>query len=844
MAVEITAPVLPSTPIVQAEPAAAAQAPVPPPISSSTTKVPAPAIVTSQPAQNLVTSAQGTLTTAQQQMQQQTAAKATAAQQQAAADQAAAAAQVTAQQQALDNKNSAAETAAKIAAMQQQAVAQSSQANQPTAEQLIAKYATSNGNTPTTTPDYGAQTSAANQQLLADIKSGKNTNFYVDAAGVIRDVNTNAPADSSTNTSTTSPTSTTTTNLDGTTSSTPTQSTGNPQLDALVAQKSADSNQAAQAYQDYLSKTQQIQNGTYPLNATQQAMITAVNNTLAQSLATQQQANQAYQGALATQAYSTGVGAFQGIQSGIVKNAIDQGTLKIQDLENTATKAIADLQAGFDTNNLKTIQDSYNAFTTAMAAKDKTITDIYNAVTDNAKTVQAQANNQRDAQALAQKTQFDQQMADRNQSMEEIKNIKDNQIATINALGYGYDANGNKIKSEAAIAQTEKEWKDQQDVRIADAKNAIDLAAKTDPLGFGGNPQTIKDLVNSSMASQTGSGMTYVDLTQFTDPAQKKEMGNAARAAGLPIITSPTELASVTTVDGEQQKLNQLLAMFKQIAPADAGARIGDSLTQWASLGADTPQGQLISTYKGLVGAEVPSLVKALSGLNRVNQPEILNATGALPSADPKTMSTWADAKLKVQALQDTLSKGLAVQFENKVKYSSLDNYIGANSQNKDAFNKVAAAHPDWSPDKALEYLQAPAASSSSSSDFNQSPSTDSNGSVTLGSRLATVNNNPGNLKFVGQQGATMGENGFAKFSSPQAGVQALKDQISLDASRGSTLSDFVSKFAPSSDNNTSQYIQQIATALNVDPSTKLSDLDLNALTKAIAKKESSSNIG
>ena len=36
-------------------------------------------------------------------------------------------------------------------------------------------------------------------------------------------------------------------------------------------------------------------------------------------------------------------------------------------------------------------------------------------------------------------------------------------------------------------------------------------------------------------------------------------------------------------------------------------------------------------------------------------------------------------------------------------------------------------------------------------------------------------NNNPGNLRFVGQAGATPGEGGFAKFETPQAGLDALR---------------------------------------------------------------------
>lgn len=128
-----------------------------------------------------------------------------------------------------------------------------------------------------------------------------------------------------------------------------------------------------------------------------------------------------------------------------------------------------------------------------------------------------------------------------------------------------------------------------------------------------------------------------------------------------------------------------------------------------------------------------------------------------------------------------------------------------------------------------------------SQSSFN--PAGNASASIPSSSHLAYVNNNPGNLKFAGQEGATQGEGGFAKFSSPEAGTQALANQVKLDASRGLTLSGFISKFAPPSENDTKQYIQQIKNKLGVAETTLLKDIDMNKLVKAIAYKESNSII-
>lgn len=111
------------------------------------------------------------------------------------------------------------------------------------------------------------------------------------------------------------------------------------------------------------------------------------------------------------------------------------------------------------------------------------------------------------------------------------------------------------------------------------------------------------------------------------------------------------------------------------------------------------------------------------------------------------------------------------------------------------------------------------------------------------GGTLADKNNNPGNLRYVGQEGATMGEGGFAKFNTPEAGWQALISQIQLDQSRGLTLAQFVSKYAPPTENNTNLYVQQMASWLGVSSEMKLADIDYDKVAEMIAKKESGAQV-
>lgn len=100
-------------------------------------------------------------------------------------------------------------------------------------------------------------------------------------------------------------------------------------------------------------------------------------------------------------------------------------------------------------------------------------------------------------------------------------------------------------------------------------------------------------------------------------------------------------------------------------------------------------------------------------------------------------------------------------------------------------------------------------------------------------------NNNPGNLNFAGQAGATKesGENGrFAVFSSMQDGIAALHRQLKLYFSRGvDTVEKIVNKYAPASDdNNVSAYIKQLVGATGKQADEKIDSGDQETVFKLI----------
>lgn len=106
-------------------------------------------------------------------------------------------------------------------------------------------------------------------------------------------------------------------------------------------------------------------------------------------------------------------------------------------------------------------------------------------------------------------------------------------------------------------------------------------------------------------------------------------------------------------------------------------------------------------------------------------------------------------------------------------------------------------------------------------------------------------NNNPGDLRFAGQRGATVGAHGFAAFPTLAAGIQAANTQLDLYAKRGvNTIASIVAKWAPVSENDTASYIAQVEKSLGKNRNAQLTPADRQRLLQAIFKREGVNKVG
>lgn len=92
----------------------------------------------------------------------------------------------------------------------------------------------------------------------------------------------------------------------------------------------------------------------------------------------------------------------------------------------------------------------------------------------------------------------------------------------------------------------------------------------------------------------------------------------------------------------------------------------------------------------------------------------------------------------------------------------------------------------------------------------------------------AAKNLNPGNLRFAGQAGATLGAGGFAKFETVDEGLVALANQINLyltgksASGQRDTVASLISVYAPPNENQTKDYIEKVAKFMGLKPDDKI----------------------
>lgn len=116
---------------------------------------------------------------------------------------------------------------------------------------------------------------------------------------------------------------------------------------------------------------------------------------------------------------------------------------------------------------------------------------------------------------------------------------------------------------------------------------------------------------------------------------------------------------------------------------------------------------------------------------------------------------------------------------------------------------------------------------------------------------LSVRNNNPGNMRPVGAS------TGFQQFSSPEEGMQAMRNDLALKISGQSqamqarfgpnyqpTLANVIATWAPPEENNTPQYVMFVSRQTGISPHQPLSIADIDRIVPAMIQMEGGSQAG
>jgi hypothetical protein len=100
-------------------------------------------------------------------------------------------------------------------------------------------------------------------------------------------------------------------------------------------------------------------------------------------------------------------------------------------------------------------------------------------------------------------------------------------------------------------------------------------------------------------------------------------------------------------------------------------------------------------------------------------------------------------------------------------------------------------------------------------------------------------NSNPGNLRYARQREAIgKDDKGFAVFPDGPAGWRALHNQIKLDQKRNLSIGQFIAKYAPPNENDTSEYLEFVLEEMGALDTTGLQAISPYALAGVIARME------
>ena len=363
--------------------------------------------------------------------------------------------------------------------------------------------------------------------------------------------------------------------------------------------------------------------------------------------------------------------------------------------------------------------------------------------------------------------------------------------------------------------------------------------------------------------------MEYLNMAEYTNPVESFAKGYAAMGAVQEDMASKDILkqayASVTPEQAKdpqaQQNIYNQAAMMagqrgqaslaysfqKQAKELDSAAQTKQANDLTLKEGRLSYAGQIIGS-----ASNKEDLLSAISAAG-VDEPVALQLASAVKRF-PDTPEGFDQAKQMLEKVSMTAKEKLQKQRDDLLILKQIDS-INKFDINQERLTGNATKANALSQIKVLQDKQVPITSELfSAAGFSPqqikllgggdvSNKTDT---AEPGRKFNVGNLRPGSIKYEGMSGVD--KNGFATFATPEAGIKALEQDISVKLTKGfDTPQKFIEKYAPpkskggdNPDATTNSYINNVAKALGINPTDKIEDTPQNRqlLKDAIIKQE------
>lgn len=163
----------------------------------------------------------------------------------------------------------------------------------------------------------------------------------------------------------------------------PSAQTGDERIAYATNARAELDKKADTAYQEYIDTVNQIRNGTMPLTADENAQVTALQQAFEQLKQIQITANKNYEGAITQLGIRSGRSRYAPeIESGNIKEAVDQGIARIAEIDAKAAVAVSELKQAIADKNFKLIDSLYGKTQEYLADRRTSINDIFKEVNE------------------------------------------------------------------------------------------------------------------------------------------------------------------------------------------------------------------------------------------------------------------------------------------------------------------------------------------------------------------------------------------------------------------------------------------------------------------------------